>query len=167
MRHWWGMDGFFMEHGCMGPKHSSWNFPCFNGQYVSGLWLPGHWNPCQGCLPNWHVRCFRYLLAQALNWAVAGLESCHVSVMAIFRGLSFPSVKSDVKSSPKHDLFWCWFVQGLVLPTHQNLRQTTSKQTMHLRLVAEITLRDFTWYTFQFERPFFFGSGRRSRPPLT
>jgi len=87
MRHRWGMDGFFMEHGCMGPKHSSWNFPCFNGQYVSGLWLPGHWNPCQGCLPNWHVRCFRYLLAQASNWAVAGLESCHVSVMAIFSGL--------------------------------------------------------------------------------
>jgi hypothetical protein len=110
------------------------------------------------------VVCFRCLLAQASKRAVAGLESCHVSVMAIFRGLSFWHY---VKPSPKHDIFWCWFVRGLALPTHQNLRQTTSKQTMHLRIVAEITSRDFTWYTFQFERPFFLGSGRRSQPPLT
>jgi hypothetical protein len=102
------------------------------------------------------VVCFRCLLAQASKRAVAGLESYHVSLMAIFQGLSFSSVKTDVKPSPKHDMFWCWFVRGLALPTHQNLDQTTSKQTMHLWIVAEITSRDFTWYTFQYERPCFF-----------
>ncbi len=39
-----GMDGVcmgIMEHGGMALKHSSQNFPCFGGWYVSGLELPG------------------------------------------------------------------------------------------------------------------------------
>jgi hypothetical protein len=43
MGHGWGLHGGTWKMGaCMGPKHSSQNFACFNGWYVLGLKLPGH-----------------------------------------------------------------------------------------------------------------------------
>ncbi len=44
---WMGIAHGYMEDGCMGPKHSSQNFTCLGGQYVSGgLNYPNIKNAC-------------------------------------------------------------------------------------------------------------------------
>jgi hypothetical protein len=57
---WMGIAWGNMEDGCMGPKHSSWNFTWFGGRYVSRAQVVWALKHMLGCLSKLDI--FRWVV---------------------------------------------------------------------------------------------------------
>jgi hypothetical protein len=102
-----------MGDGRMGLKHNSWRY-VFWWNMFWGLGLPKHQNVHWvvhrnlTCFSGWKV--LRFLFQ----------GSCFVT-------RNFRPTKMNVESSPKDDMFPCWFALRPLLPMHGNPRRATLK----------------------------------------
>jgi hypothetical protein len=122
-----------MEHGGMALKHSSQNFPCLGGWYVSGLELPRHQNPCRAT--HWNFNMFGSL--GMFWWWVTfwvlpcpSIETCDGGPQKlscfdddyVSGGVVFKASKLT-PGYPKHMFWWCyaWGSHCLCVKTHAGL----------------------------------------------